>query len=339
MSRVTHLEQQVQALEAATANAGNEDTPLESAEDSPGDPALNELAARVDELEAIVEELEGGFDDGYDDLGEDDEEDMLKSVEGLSDRLVAVRKNLDGLRDLTDDEKVITKYLSEEALNDFANMTKPQRKRLMEKNMPKDIENTEEAKKAELAKAEEAKKAADAVEAEEAKKAALAKKNDETLTINGREFKKSAVGEEAFAILKAQAEETEVLRTQVTKTTEDLAKERDARRMGELTKRATDELGHLPGTPEEKAGVLKALDEMPEECRTTIEAMFKAGEGAMVHAFNTLGTQQGDVRKAAGDFKKRVAEVKSRDNCTESEAMAKARKEYPEEFKASQGAN
>jgi hypothetical protein len=194
--------------------------------------------------------------------------------------------------------------------------------------MEEELEDEDEKKKFRSMPAEErktamAKKAADKAEIE---------KNEETLTIAGRTIHKSKVGEDAFAVFKAQAE-------QLAKANDEIAKERDRREMVELTKRAEDELSHLPGETAAKAKVLKAVGTMSKEDREVLEGMLKAGEKAIKMAFNTLGHKVGKSEGDPNAFQKRVSEIASRDKCSKTEAMQKARAEYPEEFKAYQAAN
>jgi hypothetical protein len=52
-------------------------------------------------------------------------------------------------------------------------------------------------------------------------------------------------------------------------------------------------------------------------------------------AFATVGTSYG--KAASADFSKRVSEIRARDNCSNREAMQKARREHPEAFAEYQG--
>jgi hypothetical protein len=154
---------------------------------------------------------------------------------------------------------------------------------------------------------------------------------DETLEIGDRMIRKSDVGHDLFELLKAQADETE----RVAKALDD---ERTTRELLEFAKVAEEELGHLPGTVEEKAHLLKNLAEyLDQDERLLLSKMLKSGDRSAGTAFKTYGHQAG-LSKAGGgtSFQKRVATIKSRDNCSNTEAMQKARREDPEGFEAYQ---
>lgn len=99
-----------------------------------------------------------------------------------------------------------------------------------------------------------------------------------------------------------------------------------------LEKRAEDELGHLPGTIEEKAALLKAIAEMPDGPRKSMETMLKTADRAGRLYFGGIG-------KNGTGFTKKIAEIRKRDRCSRTEAMSKAREEFPEEFDEYQSAN
>jgi hypothetical protein len=160
-----------------------------------------------------------------------------------------------------------------------------------------------------------------------------AAEKDETLEIDGRTISKSKVGEDNFAVFKALQSETE-------KNRKEAADERARREMVELAKRAEDELKELPGETVAKAKVLKAMSGMADEDRAVLETMLKAGSKAIKMAFDKLGhAARTEVNGDPMAFEKRVSEIASRDKIGKAEAMAVARKEYPEEFKAYQGQN
>lgn len=101
---------------------------------------------------------------------------------------------------------------------------------------------------------------------------------------NGDEFRKN---DDPRLIKMAQERDAEAERT--TKALNDLAMER-------LTKRASDEMGHCPGSIEERAGILKALTGVPGA-----EAFVKAADAALKGNFKPQGTKGdgSDVLKAA----------------------------------------
>lgn len=100
---------------------------------------------------------------------------------------------------------------------------------------------------------------------------------------DGSEYRKSD-DPRLVAMAKARDEDAKVIKA-----------EREARETAEFTKRAETELAHLPGTPAEKAALLKALASTDEAVRKTAEAILKAGEGAIKGAFSKIGVGKGDV--------------------------------------------
>lgn len=160
--------------------------------------------------------------------------------------------------------------------------------------------------------------------------AAKAAETDEVLKLdNGAEIRKSAIGEAQFAIFKQQCDEMAAIKKRAEADREALAR-------ATFEKRAEDELHHLPGDTASKGAVLKAIDGLSEDIKKTLDTMLKAGEKAIVSAFNSIGVKGEQARKAAGDFNKRVDEIAARDKLSRTAALQKARKEYPEEFKVYQ---
>lgn len=87
------------------------------------------------------------------------------------------------------------------------------------------------------------------------------------------------------AVAKAEAAKAEAER---------IAKEEtEKREFVELQKRADAEFGNLPGTSEERAKVLKAVQTLPDYERKHLETMLAAGQAAMAKQFETLGTDRG----------------------------------------------
>lgn len=173
--------------------------------------------------------------------------------------------------------------------------------------------------------------------AERSAEIAKAKDGDETITVAGQSIKKSVVGEAAFAVFKAQAEETAAMQKRLDEETE-------KRLSAELTKRAETEIANLPGDVTKKVGVLKAIDKMDKETQDTLTTMLKAGDSAIKSAFESLGHRDGKGelskkgKEAVDAFEKRVSEVAARDKLGKTEAMTKARQEFPKEFEAYQAA-
>lgn len=126
---------------------------------------------------------------------------------------------------------------------------------------------------------------------ERAKQVKVKKSDDEVFkTSAGVEIRKSQVGDGVFAVMKSQEEE-------IAKNKKAVTEEIEKRELVELTKRAGDELGKLPGTDVEKANLLREIAKMPEDVRKTAEQILKAGNDAFAKAFDTFGTEIG---KSAG---------------------------------------
>src|SRR3990172_3527221 len=159
--------------------------------------------------------------------------------------------------------------------------------------------------------------------------------DDETLTDQNSTIRKSSVGDEMFAILKAQSEEIE-------SAVKSAATEKAARQMGEYEKVAKAAYTNLPGTDIEKAHVLKGIESLSEDVQASIVKMLAAGEGAIKSAFTRLGDgggedigRQSGLRKGASHpFMGKVREIQKRDSLGHAAAMTKARTEYPDEFAA-----
>lgn len=171
----------------------------------------------------------------------------------------------------------------------------------------------------------------DSVDKAATKKGAVKKGADETVVIDGKTIAKSDVGQNMFAIFKAQA-------ARLQKAEEDIAKERDLRVTAEFKKRADDLYPHVPGSTDERADMLKAIDKMPEALKKSFEKVLESSERLAKSAFDTLGISgtsgATDVKKAAVDFNGKVAEIAKRDGISRSAAMSKARVEHPDLFKA-----
>jgi hypothetical protein len=150
-------------------------------------------------------------------------------------------------------------------------------------------------------------------------KAALVTATDETLKVGDREIKKSAVGEDMFAVMKAQEDRAEI---------------------ATLEKRAGDEFAHVPGTVTEKAAVLKAVAAMPEPVRKTFDTIIGAAEKMARAGFDRIGGNAGptpSAKAAQVDFDSKVDEIAKRDDIPRTEAMRKARTEHADLFAQTQG--
>lgn len=135
-------------------------------------------------------------------------------------------------------------------------------------------------KKADPAKAKAFLDSTDEEKDETCKKAAS---GDETVTVEGRTISKRAVGDDMFAIMKAQSD-------RIAKTEADIAKARDAAETASFIKSASEDYPSLAGSVEERALVLKALAKSDEATRAAGEAILKAAEAASSFAFSKRGT-------------------------------------------------
>lgn len=153
-----------------------------------------------------------------------------------------------------------------------------------------------------------------AAEAGERKDMMSKRANDEVLKVGGAEIRKSD-NPAMFEIVKAQ-------QADIAKAREDVAKERDARELVEMTKRAEGEFGNLPGEPVAKAKVLKAVAAMPETERTELEKILKAANTAMKGVFKVVGADgeaNGDPQEQIDALSKVYAE---KNNVTFAKAQA-----------------
>ncbi len=142
--------------------------------------------------------------------------------------------------------------------------------------------------------------------AEEIKKSNV---DDETFSAHGRIIRKSVVGEDVYEILKAQQAEID--------TNKDIAKkEIEKRETAEFTKSAETLYKNLPGEPEAKGKVLKAVNDLPKENKEVLETMLKAGNEAMNKSkvFTEIGSELTvDEDSAEGKLQK-MAEEHAKDN-------------------------
>jgi preprotein translocase subunit YajC len=169
---------------------------------------------------------------------------------------------------------------------------------------------------------------------ERKKMMAKSAEGDEVVTIEGQQVSKRAVGDAQFEIIKRQA-------VKIAANEAEIAKERTAREDAEFSKRAETELSHLPGETVVKVKVLRHLEKADADVKDAVSKMLEAGDKAITAAYAKLGVKGGDVTKSSnGDpkaFEKRIVEVQTANKAlSRTEAMAQARKQYPEEFKVYQ---
>lgn len=163
------------------------------------------------------------------------------------------------------------------------------------------------------------------------------KKNEETLEVGGQQIKKSVVGTATFAILKAQNEA-------IRKANEDIAVERVLRETAEFKKAADDKYAHVPGSTDERAEMLRAIDKMEEPLKKSFMAVLEQSEKLAKAGFGSVGhTGKGDkpgasaeMKKAADQFESAVEKIATERKISKTEAMAVVRKSQPDLFKAYQ---
>lgn len=144
---------------------------------------------------------------------------------------------------------------------------------------------------------------------------------------DGTEFRKSD-GDKMVALAKRNDE-----------LAKQAAEEREARVTSELRKRAGEEpISKFAGTEDERVEVLRAIDKMDAKPRADLLKMLEVGSKAVDAAFAKIGHSSEAVRKSGADFERRVSEIVARDKVGKSEAMSKARAEFPEEYRAYQDA-
>jgi vacuolar-type H+-ATPase subunit I/STV1 len=108
--------------------------------------------------------------------------------------------------------------------------------------------------------------------------------------------------------------------------------ERDAREMQEFTKRAETEFAQLPGTPVEKAQVLKSLQKLTTEERAAVEKLFQSGNACLASGMRARGTDAVGKSGDAWDTIQKKAEgmVTAGTAKTLPEAIAKVCEGEPE---------
>ena len=114
------------------------------------------------------------------------------------------------------------------------------------------------------------------------------------------------------AVVRQKLEEQE---TEIRKHREDSLRaraeaetERERRQQAELVKRASEELGHLPGTDEDKAKVLKGLVGLAEEVQQLAVQLLHAGDAACASLMQEKGDSQTTV-ETVDDEVRRMAKT------------------------------
>lgn len=176
---------------------------------------------------------------------QDDGEDKMSDIEKLTAQVAELQKSLDeaqALAKMSDDEKMHMAKMGDKDKAAFMAMSPEERK----------------------------------------KKMMMSKRDDETIEVAGQTISKSVVGDQMFAIMKAQD-------AQLKANQEAIAKAQEAAEMATLTKRASEEFSHVPGTAEEVAALLKFAKGMPEGVQTTLGNLMKSYEQTIAKAFESQG--------------------------------------------------
>jgi hypothetical protein len=148
---------------------------------------------------------------------------------------------------------------------------------------------------------------------------------------------KATAAEAEVAKVRAAAEAAQAEAVAANKRAEDAEKsaavERERRELADLAKRADETLGHLPGTAAEKAIALRALVDVSEEARKTVEAMLIAGQSAM------KASMAGEIGKggrppsgtgAEAELNAKAGEIATAEKCSLAKAYDLATQRHPE---------
>ena len=116
--------------------------------------------------------------------------------------------------------------------------------------------------------------------------------------------------------------------------------EREARELSEFAKQAEKEFAGIPGTPEEKAKILKSLSKLSEEERAEVLKVFSAGNAALMKSMGTIGRETPGPTDAWSKIETTAKALASEKNISQAEAVSKVLDEHPEwyvEYLSSQG--
>lgn len=267
-------------------------------------------------------------------MTKDDEKivsDLEKQIDDLTKQLAAMQTADAGLKKATEDNANLQKAI--EALTAEKNEAEVMAKLTdSEKEYIAELSPADKAKFMAKSPADrKAEVAADAKDAEDVKK------RDEIIKVGETEIRKSVVGDAQFAVIKSQQDE-------IQKNREDLAKERDAREIAVLEKRADDEFKHVPGTVQERAQMLRTIGKLDEPLQkafvavlTQSEAMAKAGFDKIGNTGNANDLEKGK-KNGIHPFEKKVEEIQNaHKGMSKTDAMTKARQDFPKEFSEYQG--
>lgn len=117
-------------------------------------------------------------------------------------------------------------------------------------------------------------------------------------TSTGNVICKADVGDAAFNVFKAQDEKIKAQDAEIAKQNIEIAKQSEEAVLKSFIAKAETDYPNLPGTPESKGALLKSIDGLPEDQKTTALAMLKSGNETGIAVFKEIGAGGEDVRKA-----------------------------------------
>lgn len=170
--------------------------------------------------------------------------------------------------------------------------------------------------------------------AERAAQVTVAKAADESITIGNVTIRKSKVGAEVFASIKASEDARRESDARIAKAEENAL-------VAKLEKRASEDFGKVVGTASLKAKVLRHMEKADPETKAAFEAIMKSTQDMIEKGFERVGSRGGNdpsIRKGQNDFNAEVTKIMKRDECSRSDALIKAAQEQPDLYKAYQEA-
>lgn len=142
-------------------------------------------------------------------------------------------------------------------------------------------------------------------------------KSDEVLEYEGSVIRKSEVGDSQFTIYKSMVSKLE-------KAEKDAAIEKALREEAEFVKKAETEYPNLPGKPEEKGKVLKAISKMASEDSKYIMETLSKANAILKSAFTEIGASgEAESKEALEKLNKMASDVASKEGITFQKAFDK----------------
>ncbi len=289
-----------------------------------GDGSLS-LALKRSAMQKSVDDFMAAVTDQLDEGKAADVAKALRSVIEKSDN--------EGDTDMSDELKKQVADLEKKLSEQAAEIEKAQ----AEKAEAELVAKMSDKEKAFTEKMSDKEKAAFMAMDDKERKAAMSKAaaKDEVIKVGDTEIAKSVVGDAQFAIIKAQQEQLAEVRKQAQEDREKLEK-------ANAIAKAKTEYSHLPGEDLQKGDMVLAMEAMDPEVRKSFETVLKAHEDLLRKGFDTLGHKgdgnvNADIAKAKETFYGKVSEIAKRDDVTRTQALAKARKEFPDLFASFQG--